>query len=412
MPAAATAAAAGGAAAAGTPPQGPDDPTLEGEDDETPWWKTPAGIAVIVLIVIALLGLLAWLIWGGDDDDDGASSTSSALVLQARDLNGDPLDVGFLVDVRGPALAETSYNWVRPSATPGDTAGANTGSSGRVVFEWEPDATISEEDYEGWTSTASGVANVPAGWTPPGPVVECVLDPLEGQESVVSMNIELESADDTVDRTAAFTFPNFTFSLGDTLRCQLDAIAPAATTAPATSTPATSTPTTSAPGTTAPGTTAPGTTAPGTTAPGTTTPDTSAPPVVPATAYEALDAAGNFTEFLAAVDQAPTVKDLLESSGPITVFAPNDDAFSGVTPPSDPDDLEQLLLSHVVDGEALDAAAVAASSEVDVASGGTQPVDASGDPVTVGGAGIVSTDIESENGLSHELDAIMPSVAP
>ena len=127
---------------------------------------------------------------------------------------------------------------------------------------------------------------------------------------------------------------------------------------------------------------------------------------------EALTDAGNFGSFLAAVDQVPAVKALLEGAGPVTVFAPNDDAFSGVTPPADPDDLEQLLLSHVVDGSALLAADVVALDQVDVASGGVQPVDADANPIQVGGAGVIGVDTVSDNGVFHELDAIMPTVGP
>jgi len=375
-----------------------------------PWWKKPAGIAAILVLLLAILGLIAWLIWGGGDDEEGATATTSALVLEARDIGGDPLDVGFLVGVRGPAAAENSYTWIRPQAVAGDVAGASTGSDGRVVFEWEPDDTVTDPDT--WTSSASGVANVPPGWTPPGPIVDCVLDPFEGQESVVSMNIQLDSADETVDRTATFEFPNFTFSVGDTLRCTLDAAAPAPTTSSTvvpTTTPATTTPATTAPATTAPATTAPATTAPATTAPATTL------PTPPATAFEALEDAGDFGTFLSLVDQVPSVKDLLEGDDPITVFAPTDDALSGVTPPTDPDDLEQLLLSHIIEGDAFDAAAMTdGRTEIDVATGGQQTVDGAATPPTVGGVDLVvdSLDIESENGFSHGLDGVLPVAAP
>ena len=391
------------------PPGAPDgtDDTDGVPEEEKPWYKTPWAIALMVLVGLAILGMLAWFIWGGDSDD--ASETSNLLIIETTDETGSNLDVGFLVSVVGPAEAPTSFEWLRPdSVAPGDTAGDSTGSDGRVDFEWEADETVTEP--ETWLSTASAVVNVPAGWTPFGPVIDCVLDPREGQQSSVSMNIELDSPDESVDRTAALTFPNFTFTPGDTVTCGLAAGAPVPTTSTTvveTTVPATTTPETTTPETT----TAPTTVAPTTAPPQTTTAPTT-PPTTPATATEALQAAGNFTTFLGLVNQVEAAKDLLEGAGPVTVFAPNDDAFNGVTPPADQADLEQLLLSHIVDGEALDAAAVLAATEVSVASGGVQPVDGAATPPTIGGAAIIGVDITSTNGFSHELDGIMPAVAP
>ena len=389
----------------GVPPVPPADadPTA---DDEVPWYKKPGPIALMVVVGLAILGLLAWLIWGGDDDD--ASPTSSLLILETTDETGSEIDVGFIVSVVGPAESPTSFEWLRPDGVPpGESAGANTGTDGRVDFEWQADDSVAEP--EAWLSTVSAVVNVPAGWVPFGPVIDCVRDPLEGQQSTVAMNIELDSPDSSIERVGALTFPNHTFTPGDTVTCRLAASAPPPTTSSTvveTTTPATTTPETTTPETT----TAPTTAAPTTAPPETTTAPTV--PTTPATALEALQAQGNFTTFLGLVDQVPTVKTILEGAGPVTVFAPNDDAFNGVTPPADPADLEQLLLSHIVDDNALDSTAVLAATDVTVASDGVQPVDASANPPTIGGAGIIGVDIESTNGFSHELDGIMPAVAP
>jgi len=371
-------------------------------DDEVPWYKKPVAIAIMVVVALAALGLLAWFIWGGDDDE--ASSTSTLLILETTDETGSEIDVGFIVSVVGPAESPTSFEWLRPDAVaPGETAGASTGTDGRVDFEWQADDSVAEP--EAWLATVSAVVDVPAGWVPFGPVIDCVSDPLEGPQTSVAMAIELDSPDTSIDRVGALTFPNYTFTPGDTVTCRLAASAPPPTTSSTvveTTTPETTTPETTTPETT---------TAPTTVAPTTVPPQTTTAPT-PATAFEALQAQGNFTIFLGLVDQVPTVKALLEGAGPITVFAPNDDAFTGVTPPADPADLEQLLLSHIVDGEPLDAAAVLAATDVSVASGGVQVVDAAATPPTIGGAGIIGVDITSTNGFSHELDGIMPAVAP
>ena len=77
-------------------------------------------------------------------------------------------------------------------------------------------------------------------------------------------------------------------------------------------------------------------------------------------------------------------------------------------PDADPAELEQLLLSHIVDGTALDAAAVFDGSRTDVtvASGGTQLIVQ--DPPTIGGATVVQADLLSTNGVSHGIDALLP----
>lgn len=390
----------------GVPPVPPGGAPGDGDpmpEDEVPWYKKPGPIALMVVVALAILGLLAWLIWGGDDDE--ASATSSLLILETTDETGSEIDVGFIVSVVGPAESPTSFEWLRPDGVaPGEPAGADTGTDGRVDFEWQADDSV--EEPEAWLSTVSAVVNVPAGWVPFGPVIDCVLDPLEGQQSSVTLNIELDSPDSSIDRVGALTFPNHTFTPGDTVTCRLAASAPAPTTVVETTTPATTTPETTTPETT----TAPTTVAPTTVPPETTTAPTVPP--TPATALEALQAEGNFTIFLDLVDQVPTVKALLEGAGPVTVFAPNDDAFDGVTPPADPADLEQLLLSHIVDDEALDAATVLAAADVPVASGGVQVVDAAVTPPTIGDAGIIDVDITSTNGFSHELDGIMAAVTP
>jgi hypothetical protein len=106
-----------------------------------------------------------------------------------------------------------------------------------------------------------------------------------------------------------------------------------------------------------------------------------------------------------------TVQALLDGAGPVTVFAPNDAALAGVVTPTDPAELEQLLLSHIVDGEALDAAVVfdGVLTEITMATLGTQPVVQA--PPTVGGATVVEADLLSTNGVSHGIDKLLTMTA-
>ena len=388
------------------PPGAPDgtDDTDGVPEEEKPWYKTPWAIALMVLVGLAILGMLAWFIWGGDSDD--ASETSNLLIIETTDETGSNLDVGFLVSVVGPAEAPTSFEWLRPdSVAPGDTAGDSTGSDGRVDFEWEADETVTEP--ETWLSTASAVVNVPAGWTPFGPVIDCVLDPREGQQSSVSMNIELDSPDESVDRTAALTFPNFTFTPGDTVTCGLAAGAPVPTTSTTvveTTVPATTTPETTTPASTTPETTTPATTTPATTtAP--TVPPTIPPPTVGQTAWDVIESNDLLSGLEAAVLSAdPSVKALLEdATATITLFAPSNEAIAAAGAPAD---VTALLLAHVNNTQALLAADVLALAEVPVMEGGAQPVDAGAG--TIGGAMVIQADLVVENGVIHVIEPVMP----
>jgi uncharacterized surface protein with fasciclin (FAS1) repeats len=383
-------------------------------EEETPWYKKPGPIAVMVVVALAILGLLAWLIFGGGDDNDEATATSSLLILETTDENGNEIDVGFIVDVTGPADAPTSFEWLRPDgAVPGAPAGANTGTDGRVDFEWEADETVA--DPAAWLSTVSAVVNVPPGWTPFGPVIDCVLDPLDGPQSVVSMAIELDSDDDSIDRVAALTFPNYQFTPGDAVNCRLAATAPVPTTSstvvdtttPETTTPETTTPETTTPETTSPATTAPATTAPATSAPATTVP-TIPPPTVGQTAWDVIESNDQFSALEEAILAAdPSVKELLEDpDATVTFFAPSNEALAAAPTP---DDLTALLFAHIDDGEELLAADVFALTGVDVVEGGPQPVDAAAE--TIGGASVIQADIVTENGIIHLIDAVL-SIQP
>ncbi|MGF1510550.1 MAG: fasciclin domain-containing protein [Myxococcota bacterium] len=109
-------------------------------------------------------------------------------------------------------------------------------------------------------------------------------------------------------------------------------------------------------------------------------------------------------ELVAALDAAG-LSETLEGAGPFTVFAPTDAAFQAIDPPSNTSLLANILLNHVVIGDALDASELTAAGEAAVASGLTLPFDGTGP--TIDGVTISSADVEASNGIVHVIDAVL-----
>lgn len=129
-------------------------------------------------------------------------------------------------------------------------------------------------------------------------------------------------------------------------------------------------------------------------------------------------AAGNdqFSTLVAAVKAAGLV-DALKGDGPLTVFAPTNDAFAklpagtveSLLEPGNKDQLVKILTYHVVAGKVtaeqvveLDSAETLQGSEVSIAvEDGT---------VKVNDSKVVKTDIMAKNGVIHVIDTVlMPS---
>ena len=128
-------------------------------------------------------------------------------------------------------------------------------------------------------------------------------------------------------------------------------------------------------------------------------------------------AAGSFNRLLAAAEAAGLV-DALKGEGPLTVFAPTDEAFAAIPEGtlaallSDPTgDLKDILLYHVVPG------AVMSSDLTDGGSANTlqgAPVTFTvGDgKVAVNDANVVTPDIKTSNGVIHVIDKVLLPPAP
>lgn len=126
--------------------------------------------------------------------------------------------------------------------------------------------------------------------------------------------------------------------------------------------------------------------------------------------------AGQFNTLVAAVKAAGLVE-ALQGKGPLTVFAPTDEAFAklpkgtleNLLKPENRDTLRAILTYHVVAGK-LDARHVMKSSNAATLNGQRIDISTKGSKVMVDGARVVSTDIKASNGLIHVIDAvILPS---
>lgn len=127
---------------------------------------------------------------------------------------------------------------------------------------------------------------------------------------------------------------------------------------------------------------------------------------------ETAAAAGNFKTLLEAAEAADLV-DALKGEGPLTVFAPTDDAFAALPPGTvddllnDIDALTAILTYHVAVG-AYPAEKVVSSTTVPTLNGAELTVTITGDgKVKVDDAYVTITDIQATNGIIHVIDAVV-----
>lgn len=124
-------------------------------------------------------------------------------------------------------------------------------------------------------------------------------------------------------------------------------------------------------------------------------------------------AAGEFTTLAAALQSAGLI-DTLKGTGPFTVFAPTDAAFnklpSGTVEellkPENKALLTNILKYHVSDKKMM-AKDVIAMTSITMLNGETANIEVKGNKVSIDGADIIITDIETSNGIIHVIDTIM-----
>lgn len=124
-------------------------------------------------------------------------------------------------------------------------------------------------------------------------------------------------------------------------------------------------------------------------------------------------AAGNFTTLTKAIEAAGLTQ-LLQKDGPMTVFAPTDEAFAklpaadlqALMEPGNKDKLVSILGLHVVPNAALDSETLKRRSTADTVSGEVD-VELRRGRLRVGEARILADDIKASNGIIHSIDRVI-----
>nr|MDJ0842094.1 fasciclin domain-containing protein [Acidobacteriota bacterium] len=135
------------------------------------------------------------------------------------------------------------------------------------------------------------------------------------------------------------------------------------------------------------------------------------PPEEPQDIVDTAIAAGSFNTLVAAV-QAAGLEDALRGDGPLTVFAPTDDAFAALPEGTleallaDPDALAEVLLYHVVAGQVLAADVVNLTSATTL-QGDDVTITVTDDGVMINDSNVVTTDVLASNGVIHVIDAVL-----
>ncbi|MDE2401674.1 MAG: fasciclin domain-containing protein [Burkholderiales bacterium] len=147
-----------------------------------------------------------------------------------------------------------------------------------------------------------------------------------------------------------------------------------------------------------------------------------------ATAEPTLAKTATTTTLIVATAQAPELSTFtklvqqaglsaaLEAAGPVTVFAPTDEAFKAVPAATldklskDPVLLKSVLTYHMIPG-GLKAADLGTNTGLTTLNGAKLAVSKAGDFVTVDDGLVTKADINATNGVIHEIDRLlMPAV--
>ena len=125
---------------------------------------------------------------------------------------------------------------------------------------------------------------------------------------------------------------------------------------------------------------------------------------------ETAATSGSFKTFLAAA-KAAGIADTLKNSGPYTIFAPSDSAFNHLPPGTvtslmkDKAKLAEILAYHVIPGKVT--VADVKPGKVKTMQGETLTLTSDNGKVTVNNANVIQSDLIADNGVIHEIDALV-----
>jgi uncharacterized surface protein with fasciclin (FAS1) repeats len=136
---------------------------------------------------------------------------------------------------------------------------------------------------------------------------------------------------------------------------------------------------------------------------------------LPVNIVQTAVAAGTFETLVAAVEAAGLQDTLADEEATFTVFAPTDAAFDLLGEETisallaDPDTLADILLYHVIAGQAVDSdtAISIAANLVEMANGDSVAVTLVDGELTINSSRVELADIQASNGVIHVIDAVL-----
>lgn len=122
----------------------------------------------------------------------------------------------------------------------------------------------------------------------------------------------------------------------------------------------------------------------------------------------------DFSTLIAAVKAADLVE-ALKGDGPLTVFAPTNEAFAklpegtleNLLKPENKEQLQSILTYHVIPAKIKSSAIAPGETSVETLQGQQVKVVASDNGVTVDGANVIKTDLYTSNGVIHVIDSVI-----
>lgn len=132
--------------------------------------------------------------------------------------------------------------------------------------------------------------------------------------------------------------------------------------------------------------------------------------VLAADIVDTATSAGSFKVFVAAL-RAAGFTETLKTTGPYTVFAPSDEAFAKLPKGTwdailkDKAKLAKVLAYHVVPGKIL--VAEVKPGNIKTIEGDAIHIDSDNGKVTVENANVTQSDVMADNGVIHEIDAVV-----